>query len=84
MGSFFPPAGCRFLLALADAIAFSLDDGHVGMVQQTVQQSGDAGGVGKDLVPFFKGSIGGDDQRLAFVAAVDDFIQEVRGLVVEG
>src|SRR6516162_9784663 len=82
--SLFPPAGSRFLLTLADAIAVSLDDGYVGVVQQTVQQSGDAGSVWKDLVPFFKGSVRGDDQRLALVSAVDHFVQEVRGLIVEG
>ncbi len=82
--SLFSPAGGRFPLTLADTIAFSLDDGYAGVVQQTVQQRGDAGGVGKDLILFFKRSICGHDQRLALVSAVDHFVQEVRGLIVEG
>ena len=52
-------------------------------MQQTVQQRGDAGGVGKDLVPFFKCSVGGYDYGLAFVTAIDDFIEDVGGLIVE-
>ena len=82
--SFLPPAGCRFLFAFPDAIAVTLDHGHVGVMQETIQKGGNTGGVGKDLVPFFEGTIGSHDQRLAFVAAVDDFIEQVRGFVVEG
>jgi hypothetical protein len=82
--SFLPPAGCGFLFAFPDAIAFALNQGHVGMMQETIEKSGNTGSVGKDLVPFFEGTIGSYDQGLAFVAAVDDFIQQVRGFVIEG
>ena len=80
---FFRP-GRRFQFAFADAIAVAFDDRHVGMMQQAIQQRDDAGGVGKDLVPFFERSVGGEDQRLALVAAIDDFIEQVGGFVVEG
>jgi|SRR6516165_2921585 hypothetical protein len=52
-------------------------------MQQTVQQGGDAGGVGKDLVPFFECSVGGYDHGFAFVAAIDDFMEDVCRLIVE-
>src|SRR6266566_4655217 len=52
-------------------------------MQQTVQQRGDAGSVGKDLVPFFKCSVGGHDHGPAFVTAIDDFIEDVRSFIVE-
>ena len=31
-----------------------------------------------------EGTVSGDDQRLALIAAVDDFVEQVGGLVVEG
>jgi hypothetical protein len=40
------------------------------MVQQAIQQGGNTGGIGKDLVPFFKRSVGRQDHGLAFVAAI--------------
>lgn len=53
-------------------------------MQEAVQQSDNAGGVGKDLVPLFEGTVGGDNHRLAFVAAVDDLVEQIGGFVVEG
>ena len=82
--SFLPPAGCGFLFAFPDAIAVAFNQGHVGVMQETIEKGGNTGSVGKDHVPFFEGTIGSHDQGLAFVAAVDDFIQQVRGLVIEG
>ena len=46
-------------------------------MQETIEKGGNTGSVGKDLVPFFEGTIGSYDQGLAFVAAVDDFIEMV-------
>ena len=37
-----------------------------------------------DFVLIFKGSIGGEGQRLTFVAAIDHFIEQVGRLIVEG
>ncbi len=53
-------------------------------MQKTVQHGGDAGGIGKDLVPFLENSVGGDDQRFAFITAIDYFKEDVGGLVVIG
>jgi len=53
-------------------------------MQQTIQHGGDAGGIGKDFVPFLEDAVGGDDQGLTFITAVDDFKEDVGGLVVIG
>lgn len=53
------------------------------MVDQTVEQRDEAGGIGKDFVPFLEGFVSGDNERLAFVAAVDHLIQQIRRFVVE-
>src|ERR1039457_5113586 len=81
--SFLPPARRGFPLTLGHAIAVAFNDGHFGMMQQTIQQRDDAGGVGEDLVPFLEGAICGEDHRLAFVTPVDDFVEQVRRLVVK-
>jgi len=44
-------------------------------MQQAIQQRDDARGVGKDLIPFFKGPVGGEDYRLAFIPPVDDLLE---------
>ena len=44
-------------------------------MHQAIQQRDDAGSVGEDLIPFFKRSIGGEDDRFALVAPVDHFIE---------
>jgi len=83
-GSFFSPAGGGFPLAFANPVTVAFDHRHVGMVQQTVQQSHDASGVRKDLVPLFERSIGREDRRFSLVARGDDLIEEVGGLLIEG
>src|SRR5690242_4360398 len=72
---FLPPARRRLLLALVNAVAFALDHGHVGVMQQAVQQGHDAGSVGEDFVPLFERLVGGEDHRFSFVAPVDDFVE---------
>ena len=51
-------ASGRLLLAFAAAIAFALDDGDVGVVGETIEETDDAGGVGKHDVPVFEGAVG--------------------------
>ena len=53
-------------------------------MEQTIQQRDDTGRVGKDFVPFFERTIRRQDHWLAFVTAVDDFVEQIGGLVVEG
>lgn len=74
-----------FLLAFADAIAFSLDEGDVGVMGEPVKKGGDAGGVGKDGVPVLEGEIGGENDRAAgVVTGIDDVVEEVGGVLVVG
>jgi hypothetical protein len=77
-------AGGGFQLAFAHAVALTLDQGDIGVVGEAVQQSGDDGGVGEDGIPVFEGTVGGDQQGAAFVAGVDDFVEQVGGLGVIG
>ena len=65
-------------------MAVALDDSDIGVMQQPVEQGHNAGRIGEDLVPFFERPIGGEDDRLAFVSAVDDLIQQIGGFVAEG
>jgi hypothetical protein len=44
-------------------------------MQQAIQESGNAGSVGKDLVPLFKWPIGGENDGFAFVTPIDNFLQ---------
>ena len=74
-GSFLSPPRRGFLFAFALPVAVALKDGDVGMMQQAVEQGDDTGGVGEYLVPFLEGAIGGEDDRLALVTPVDDFIE---------
>lgn len=53
-------------------------------MSEAVEKGCDAGGVGKDGVPVGKGTVGGDEDRAAFVAAVNDFEEEVGGRGVVG
>src|SRR5450759_4320705 len=59
----FPPACGGLLLAFADAIAGTLNDGAIGVMKQAIQQRDDASGVGEDLVPFLEGTVCGQDHR---------------------
>ena len=80
--SLLPP--CRgLLLAFTNTVALSFDGGNIGVMEQPVQKRGDATGVGKDLAPIFESPIGRKDDRAALIAAVDKFVEEMGGLVVE-
>lgn len=80
----FLAAGGGFLFAFADAVTLAVQDHDFGMVSEAVEQGGDAGGVGEDLVPFFEGSIGGNGDSLIFVALIDHRVEQVRGVAVVG
>jgi hypothetical protein len=45
--SFLPPSGGRFLFAFSFPVAVAFDNGHLGMVQQTIQQGGDTSRIGR-------------------------------------
>lgn len=65
MGVIFFPPRRRLQLAFAQTIALAFQNGHVGVVNQAVEQSAEASGVGEDLIPFLVGLVGGDDQRFS-------------------
>jgi hypothetical protein len=62
-------------LAFPDPIAFAFDHRNIGMMQQSIEQRRNAGGIGEDLIPLFEGSIGCDNDTLVFVTPVDDLIE---------
>jgi hypothetical protein len=45
------------------------------MMQKAVEQSDDASSIWKHLVPLFEGSVGRENDRLALITSVDDFIE---------
>ena len=53
-------------------------------MEQTIQQRDDTGRAGKDFVPFFERTVCSQDDRLTFVTPVDDFVEQIGRLVVEG
>ena len=53
-------------------------------MEQTVEQCDDAGGVGKNFVPFFERTIRSQYHWLTFITAVDDFVEQIGGFVVGG
>src|SRR5206468_6568415 len=74
-----------FGLALSAPVAVAFNEGDVGMVSKPIDERDDAGGVGKDAVPVLEGEVGGDEQRAPlFIARVDDFVEEIGGVVVVG
>jgi len=62
-------------LAFPNPVAVAFDHRHLGVMQQAIQQCGDAGSIGKDLIPLFEWTVGGDDYAFAFVATVDDLVE---------
>ena len=74
----------RLLFTFAAAIAFAFNDGDVGVVGETIEETDDAGGVGKHDVPVFKRAVGSDDDRAALVASVDDLVEQIGGVAVVG
>ena len=77
-------ASGRLLLAFAAAIAFAFNDGDVGVVGETIEETDDAGGVGKHDVPVFEGAVGSDDDRAVLVAPVDDLVEQIGDMAVVG
>jgi hypothetical protein len=49
--------GFGFSLAFPLAVVVAFEEGDVGMMSEAIQQGGDAGGVGKDRIPFLEGFI---------------------------
>ncbi len=70
-------AGSGLQLAFAEAIALAFNDEEIDVVREAVDEGGDASGIGENGVPVLEDEIGGDDDRAAFVTAIDDFEEQV-------
>jgi hypothetical protein len=66
------------------AIAFSFEDGSIGMMRKTIKQRGNASGIREDLIPFLEGSICGDNDGTLFISTVDNFIEKIGSIIVVG
>ncbi len=60
---------------MAPSIAFDIHLKDDGVVDEAVDRGERHGGIGKNLSPFAKGLVGGDQQGAPFVAGADEFEQ---------
>jgi len=67
-----------FSIALAETIAANGE--RVGVMGQTIKSGAGEQIVVEDFGPFCKGAVAGDDERAAFIAFGDDFVQILNGL----
>ena len=55
------------------------------MVKEAIKDGGGDGAIAvEDSGPLFKGSVGGDDDRTAFVALTDDLEEQVGSALIDG
>ena len=55
------------------------------MVKETIEDGGGDGAIAvEDGRPLFKGFVGGDDDRSAFVALTDDLEEQVGSALIDG
>ena len=69
-------------LALLQAVRLTLDVDHGTMVQNTVQDSGGDGNIGKDLVPLGEGLVGGKDGGRFFIPYGNELEEQIGALDV--
>ena len=65
------------LVGFLEPVGFAVDVKDFGVMDEAVDQRGDASGGWKDLVPFGEAAVGGDHGALLLVAAADEFEQEI-------
>jgi len=65
-----------FMFCLSAPIAVIGDVDNGGMVDESVDGSDSHNGIGKDLVPLFKGLIGRDNQTAVFIPVSNEFKQD--------
>ena len=71
-------------LAFFKAIGLALDVDRRAVMQDTVQDRGGNGYIGKDLIPLGKGLVGSKDCRGLLIAPGDELEEQVRALNVHG
>ena len=69
-------------LSLFEAVRFTLDVNDGAVVQNTIQDSGDNGDVGKDLVPLGEGLIGSEDGGGLLIPPGNQLKKQIRALNV--
>ena len=66
------------------AVTGALDDHGFGVMEEPIEQRGGEGAViVKDLGPFFKSAIGGNDKRAAFIAPADDLEKQIGAVFID-
>lgn len=65
------------LAGLFVAIGFALEGDDLGVMDETIDERDDAGGVGEDLRPVRERAVGSDQGAAGFVAAVDQFEEQI-------
>ena len=64
---------------LAQPVAGPFDLYDNGMMQQSVEQGGGDDGIAKNLTPFGKSAVGGEDHGALLVAGVDQLEEQITG-----
>src|SRR5262249_4911172 len=77
---------CELLLdPLSGAVALTLDDDGIDVVQDAIEDGGGQGAViVEDLRPVLVDAVGGDHHRRTLVALADDLEQQVGTVLVDG
>ena len=71
-------------LALLQAVRLALDVNHSAVMQDTIQDSGGDGDVGKDLIPLGEGLVGGKDSGRFLVPPGNELKEQACTLDVHG
>ena len=71
-GTLFSAFGCLF-----EPIGFGVDGDDLGMMDEAINERGDAGGVREDVPPIGEGTICGDECALLLIAAADEFEEQI-------
>ena len=69
-------------LAFLEAVRLAFDVDHSTVMQDTIQDGGGDGDVGKDLVPLGEGLIGGEDGGGLLIASGNQLEKQIRALNV--
>ena len=71
-------------LSLFEAVRLALDVNDSTMMQDTIQDGGGNGDVGKDLIPLGEGLIGGEDGGGLLIASGNQLEEQICALNVHG
>ena len=63
--------------SLFEAVGFAIDCDDLGVMDEAINQGGDAGCGGEDLTPFSEWAIGGHQGALVLIAARDELEQQI-------